>query len=48
MSEFMHSHMAIKRHVHPQEVAGLVAWLAGPEAGAVTGALHTIDGGFGA
>jgi cyclic-di-GMP-binding biofilm dispersal mediator protein len=48
MAETMHSFMAIKRHIRPEEVAGLVAWLAGPEAGAVTGALHTIDGGFGA
>lgn len=48
MSTVMHSFMAIKRHIRPAEVAGMVAWLAGPEAGAVTGALHTIDGGFGA
>lgn len=48
MSETMHSFMAIKRHVRPDEIAGMVAWLAGPDAGAVTGALHTIDGGFGA
>lgn len=26
----------------------MVAWLAGPEAGFVTGAIHTIDGVFGA
>ena len=32
----------------PEDVAGMVAWLAGPEAGFVTGAMHTIDGGFGA
>jgi cyclic-di-GMP-binding biofilm dispersal mediator protein len=48
MSEAMHSFMAIKRHVRPTEVAGMVLWLAGPDAGAVTGAMHTIDGGFGA
>jgi cyclic-di-GMP-binding biofilm dispersal mediator protein len=48
MSETMHSFMAIKRHIHPEEVAGMVAWLAGPDASAVTGAMHTIDGGFGA
>ncbi|TCM14171.1 cyclic-di-GMP-binding biofilm dispersal mediator protein [Novosphingobium sp. PhB165] len=48
MSDFMHGFMAIKRHVRPMEVAGMVAWLAGPDAGAVTGAMHTIDGGFGA
>ncbi|QGZ33257.1 SDR family oxidoreductase [Stappia indica] len=48
MKELMHSFMTIKRHGRPEEVAGMVAWLAGPEAGFVTGAMHTIDGGFGA
>jgi len=48
MQELMHSFMAIKRHGRPEEVAGMVAWLAGPEAGFVTGAMHTIDGAFGA
>lgn len=48
MKELMHSFMAIKRHGRAEEVAGLVAWLAGPEAGFVTGAMHTIDGAFGA
>lgn len=48
MKELMHSFMAIKRHGRPEEVAGMVAWLAGPEAGFVTGAMHTIDGAFGA
>lgn len=46
--DFMHSFMAIKRHGRPEEIAGMVAWLAGPEAGFVTGAMHTIDGAFGA
>jgi cyclic-di-GMP-binding biofilm dispersal mediator protein len=46
--ELMHSFMAIKRHGRPEEIAGMVAWLAGPEAGFVTGAMHTIDGAFGA
>ncbi|HGX9043493.1 TPA: SDR family oxidoreductase [Escherichia coli] len=48
MRDMLHSLMAIKRHGHPEEVAGMVAWLAGPEASFVTGAMHTIDGAFGA
>ncbi|WP_034914956.1 SDR family oxidoreductase [Erwinia sp. 9145] len=48
MKALMHSFMALKRHGRPEEVAGMVAWLAGPEAGFVTGAMHTIDGAFGA
>jgi cyclic-di-GMP-binding biofilm dispersal mediator protein len=48
MKDMMHSYMAIKRHAEPAEIAGMVAYLAGPEAGIVTGAQHTIDGGFGA
>lgn len=48
MKDLMHSFMAIKRHGRAEEVAGMVAWLAGPEAGFVTGAMHTIDGAFGA
>lgn len=46
--DLMHSFMAIKRHGRPEEVAAMVSWLAGPEAGFVTGAMHTIDGAFGA
>lgn len=48
MKDLMHGFMAIKRHGRVEEVAGLTAWLAGPEASFVTGAMHTIDGGFGA
>ena len=48
MKDMMHSIMAIKRHAQPEEIAGMVAYLVGPEAKIVTGAQHTIDGGFGA
>lgn len=44
----MHSVMAIKEHGTPEAVAAYVAFLAGPETGGVTGAMHTIDAGFGA
>ncbi|WP_426564947.1 3-hydroxybutyrate dehydrogenase [Angustibacter sp. McL0619] len=39
---------AIKRLVEPAEVAGVVAYLAGPQAAMVTGASWTIDGGWSA
>ena len=48
MQETMHSFMAIKRHARVEEIAGMVAYLTGPEASFITGAQHTIDGGFGA
>ncbi|EEV3674730.1 SDR family oxidoreductase [Escherichia coli] len=48
MRDMLHGFMSIKRHGQPEEVAGMVAWLAGPEASFVTGAMHTIDGAFGA
>jgi 3-oxoacyl-[acyl-carrier protein] reductase len=40
--------MAIPRYAHGDEIAGLVAYLASPEAGFITGASLTIDGGFAA
>jgi len=40
--------MAIPRYGQGDEIAGLVAYLASPEAGFVTGASLTIDGGFAA
>ena len=48
MAEFMHGFMAIKRHIHADEVAELTAFVAGPHGAMMTGAMHTIDGGFGA
>ena len=48
LNELMHSFMAIKRHARSDEIAAMVAWLAGSEAGLVTGAALTLDGGFAA
>jgi 3-hydroxybutyrate dehydrogenase len=39
---------SIKRLVEPEEVASLALWLAGPDAGMVTGASYTMDGGWSA
>jgi 3-oxoacyl-[acyl-carrier protein] reductase len=47
-AEALHGLMAIQRHAAPDEIAGMVAYLASPEAGFVTGASLTIDGGFNA
>jgi 3-oxoacyl-[acyl-carrier protein] reductase len=44
----LHAMMAIPRHGKADEIAGMVAYLAGPEAGFVTGADLLIDGGFAA
>jgi 3-oxoacyl-[acyl-carrier protein] reductase len=40
--------MAIERYGRAEEIAAFVAYLAGPEAGYVTGASLSIDGGFAA
>lgn len=48
MAETMHGFMAIKRHVRPDEVAELAAYMAGPHGAMITGSMQTIDGGFGA
>jgi cyclic-di-GMP-binding biofilm dispersal mediator protein len=48
MKDMMHAGMAIKRHARTDEIAAMVAYLVGPDASIVTGAQHTIDGGFGA
>lgn len=48
MAKDMHGMMAVARHADAPEIAGMVAYLAGPEAGMVTGASLLIDGGFAA
>ncbi len=40
--------MALDRYGRGDEIAAMVSYLAGPEAGFVTGASLTIDGGFAA
>ena len=45
-AESLKAMMALKRYGHGDEIAGIVAYLAGPEAGFVTGASLTIDGGY--
>jgi 3-oxoacyl-[acyl-carrier protein] reductase len=47
-AESLHGLMALDRHADPDEIAGMVAYVVGPEAGFVTGASLTIDGGFNA
>lgn len=47
-AEVMHSFMALKRHGKADEIASFVAYIASPESGFVTGANHSVDGGFAA
>ena len=46
ISTIMLTESAVKRLVEPHEVASLAVWLAGPDAGMVTGASYTMDGGW--
>ena len=48
LDRIMLTESAIKRLIEPAEVAGLVAWLASDEAAMVTGASHSMDGGWSA
>ena len=45
-AETLKKFMAVPRYAAPDEIAAMVAYLAGPEASFVTGASLTIDGGF--
>ncbi|MDR7008875.1 SDR family oxidoreductase [Paraburkholderia strydomiana] len=47
-AQALHDLMALKRHASADEIAGMVAYVVGPEASFVTGASLTIDGGFNA
>jgi 3-hydroxybutyrate dehydrogenase len=46
LEKILLSESAIKRLVESEEVASLVGWLASPNAGMVTGASYTMDGGW--
>ena len=46
VEQVMLTESAIKRLIEPDEVADLVAWLAGPTAGFVNGASLSMDGGW--
>lgn len=47
-AEMLKKHIAVARYGTAEEVAGMVAYLAGPESGYITGASLMIDGGFSA
>jgi SDR family mycofactocin-dependent oxidoreductase len=45
-SEEFASHQLVERLLEPEEPAALIAWLCGPQSGAVTGAALPVDGGM--
>lgn len=47
-AKFMRSMTALGRYGRPEEIAGVVAFLAGPEATNITGATINVDGGWNA
>lgn len=47
-AQSLHGLMALPRHARPEEIASMVAYLAGPESSFVTGASLNVDGGFAA
>lgn len=48
VGQVMLAESSVKRLVEPSEVASLALWLAGPDAGMVTGASYAMDGGWSA
>lgn len=46
LSEVMLAKNAIKRLIEPEEIAGLVTWLASDQAAMVTGTSYVMDGGW--
>lgn len=48
LSDVLLTDQAVPRLVEPEEVASLVSWLVSDEAGMVTGASYTMDGGWSA
>lgn len=46
VEKIMLTESVVKRLIEPHEVASLAAWLAGDDAGMVTGASYTMDGGW--
>jgi 3-oxoacyl-[acyl-carrier protein] reductase len=46
LMDFIRPRLPLGRIGRPDEVAGLVSWLTGPDAGYMTGASLTIDGGW--
>jgi 3-oxoacyl-[acyl-carrier protein] reductase len=44
-ADTMRAQTALGRYGRPEDIAGMVAWLAGPESGFVTGTEITVDGG---
>jgi len=46
LAEVMLARNAIKRLIEPEEIAGLVTWLASGQAAMVTGTSHVMDGGW--
>ena len=46
LADYLQPRLPLGRMGRPGEIAGLVAWLAGPDAGYMSGASLTIDGGW--